>query len=89
MSNILYFDDFREKHINNALSFETRFFEHTSANNNSVGVDKICELHELHSDLMPVISKYFDQLHNITDLDELIDSLQRVFVFLSQETKYD
>jgi hypothetical protein len=89
MSNIIYLDDFKEPPLNSALYKEIRFFEHISANNNSVGINKANELHELVCDLMPVVDKYFDQLHSMNDIDDLINSLQRVFVFLNQETKHD
>lgn len=89
MSNILYLDDFKTFTLNVSLPIETRFFEHKSANNNSVDIDKIYELNELVNDLTPVINRYVDQLHAITDVDELIDILQRIFVFLNTEIKYD
>lgn len=89
MSNIIYIDDFIEPHLNSAVYKEIKFFKHISANKNSVGINKVNELQELIGDLMPVVDKYFDQLHSMNDIDDLINSLQRVFVFLNQETKHD
>lgn len=89
MSNIIYIDDFKEPQLNSAIYKEIKFFKHISANNNSVGINKVNELQELIGDLMPVVDKYFDQLHSMNDIDDLINSLQRVFVFLNQETKHD
>ncbi len=86
MSNVVFIDDFKEKTYELGISFETELYSGIAANMNDAQViPKKQELSSLVSDLHPVVNKYFDQLHNIRDIDELIESLQRAFVFLNKE----
>lgn len=90
MSNILYLDDFKKTHLSSGFCVETRFFEHMSANQNTCEAnDKEDELQELVSDLLPVYNNYIDKLQSMTDINELTETLQRVFVFLNQEVNCD
>lgn len=97
MSNILYLDDFKKTHLSSGFFIETRFFEHTSANENTNWSfnntceenDKEDELKELVNDLLPLYNNYIDKLQSMSDISELTETLQRAFVFLNQEVNYD
>ena len=48
-----------------------------------------CENNNLLRDLSTALNEYFEQIEENTDVKERIEKLQRLFVFITQETEYD
>jgi len=72
------------------LTSNIHFFEPQNANDNIHDfMSKEYALQELINDLTPVLDLYIDQLHETKEIEDLIDSIQRVFVFLNKQIKYN
>lgn len=85
MAEIFNLDDYRETQFGSAFAINTFLLNISASNLNRIS-EKESELIELINDIRPAVDRYFDHLHTITDIDQMINLLQNAFVFLNKET---